>query len=1036
MDVFDLTAKITCDTSEYEKSLDDASQKSSSFKDTVKAILVSDVIQKGISTLTGGVKDFASKSLEAGKNFESSMSQIAATLGMSMSDISNNVNGAGDTFDALKEKALEMGRSTNFTASEAAEGLNILAMSGYDANDSIAMIEDVLHLAAAGSMDMASAAGYVSGTMKGFNDETKDSGYYADLMAKGATLANTSVSQLGEAMADGSATASAYGQTADSMVVSLLRLAEQGVTGSAAGTALAAAMKNLYTPTKEAKGALDELGVSAYDSSGKSRDFNDVVNDLQGALVGYSDEQKNAYLQTIFGIQGLDAYNKMTVTGVEKQNEWSEALAGASDGMGEAAKQYETMTSNYQGKLDLFGSALEGLQIAVSNVFLPLMSDALEAGANLISGITEKFNEADVAGKVQGAVDKIKEIWEGISPGIEEAWTWVKDTVLGGIKDGISALSTVANNVFSNIQKFWEETLSPVFSAIWSLVTETLAPDFESAFNAIGEVVTGAFNEINRIWEEVLSPVFSTISEIVVGLIETFRNAWEENISPTITNVFNTIKTAWEEKLKPAFDSLIKTVRDEIVPKVADAWTNIIEPAISTAFTLIQEAWNDVLKPVFDTLVEFIADPVIPTIEELATWFGDMYEKYIKPLAEYIGKEFMDVWEAIKKVWTEVIIPKLSLLKTAFNELKEKVIKPLAEVVEKTLVKAFTTLKDFWENTLKPKITSLSESLNKIWNDVILPFATSIKEDFQGAWEGLKTFWADYLEPAIQTLSDGLSKIWNEILVPVAEFLGDTFQQAWSGIVDFWNNDLSDAISTITGFIQYLWEDILKPVADFVVGTFKTAFVQISNFWSNTLKPSVEKITDKIGAFWEKAQGLWEAISAFFIPILDGLWISMGDLWDIFSSVADFIGSVFTGAVSAAESVVSGLIGIVQGAWTALSNFLSFYNNSHEAVVSANSTADYITNPYQNLYYAEGGTLHNGDIGIVGEAGAELLEMRGGTAKITPLNGGSPLAGLGGNQQFTFNIYSQPGQSEEQIARQVQKQFVLWERQKEAAMVS
>ena len=1036
MDVFDLSAKISLDTSDYENSLDNAKEKSSSFGDTLKAILLSDVIKGGIDTLAGGIKNFATDSINAGKTFESSMSQIAATLGMSMEDIKGNVNGAGDTFDALKEKALEMGRSTNYTASQAAEGLNILAMSGYDANESIAMIEDVLHLAAAGSMDMASAAGYVSGAMKGFNDETKDSGYYADLMAKGATLANTSVSQLGEAMADGSATASAYGQTADSMVVSLLRLAEQGVVGSAAGTALAAAMKNLYTPTKEAQGALDELGVSAYDSSGKSRDFNDVVNDLQGALAGYTDEQKNAYLQTIFGIQGLDAYNKMTVTGVEKQNEWSEALAGASEGMGEAAKQYETMTSNYQGKLDLFGSALEGLQIAVSNVFLPLMSSALEAGANLISGITEKFTEADVAGKVQGAVDKIKEVWTDIEPKISEAWTWISETVLSGIKTGITALSTVAKHVFDNIQKFWQETLSPVFDAIWRLVTETLAPDVEGAFNAIGEVIDGVFKTIDDLWTTVLSPVFATISEIVIGLVDTFKNAWEENISPTITSVFTTIKTAWEETLKPALDGLISVVMDEIVPKVADAWTTIIEPAISGAFTLIQEAWNDVLKPVFDALVALIADPIIPTIEELATWFGDIYEKYIKPLAEYIGKEFMDVWNSLKKVWVDVIIPKISSLKTAFNGLKDNVIKPVAEIVGTTLVNAFTALKDFWEDKLKPKITSLSTSLQKLWDDVLSPLATNVKDVLQAAFEALKEFWDGGFSETVGTIKDALQTFYDEVIQPIATFLSETFQKAWEDLQVFWDEYLSVAIDNLVELISGFWNDVLKPLADFVKGTFTTSFRTLSNFWTNTLNPAINNVAGFIEKLWEKAQGLWEGIEYFFTPIVDGLWLAMSDLGDIFSGVADFIGGIFTGAVSAAQGVIEGLIGVISGAWTALSNFLSFYNANNAAVVSANSTADYITNPYQNLYYAEGGTLHNGDIGIVGEAGAELLEMRGGTAKITPLNGGSPLSGVGGGQQFTFNIYSQPGQSEEQIARQVQRQFVLWERQKEAARVS
>jgi TP901 family phage tail tape measure protein len=256
----------------------------------------------------GAVKSFVQDSINVGASFEKSVDQIAATLGYSADDIANNIDGAADSMAALEAKAKEMGASTNFTATQAAEGLNILAMSGYDAQHSMEMIEDVLHLAAAGSMDMAQAAGYISGAMKGYNDETKDSAYYADIMAKGATMANTSVVALGEALSQSAATAASYGQTTEGTTLALLRLAEQGETGSNAATMLAAAMKNLYSPTDQAKEALANLGVNAFDPvSGKARDFNTVVNELQVALGGYSDAERTAYADTIFGIQGFEA---------------------------------------------------------------------------------------------------------------------------------------------------------------------------------------------------------------------------------------------------------------------------------------------------------------------------------------------------------------------------------------------------------------------------------------------------------------------------------------------------------------------------------------------------------------------------------------------------------------------------------------------------------------------------------------------------------------------------------------------------------
>lgn len=428
MNVFDLAAKITLDTSGYTDGLK-----------TVAKVGAAALGATGAALFT-----FGKKSVDTGKEFDSSMSQIAATLGYTTDDIKNNVNGAGDAFASLRTKAKEMGAETNFSASEAADGLNILAMSGYDAEQSMSMIEDVLHLAAAGSMDMGSAAKFVSGTMKGFNDATKDSGYYADLMAKGATLANTSVSQLGEAMSSGAATSAAYSQSADSMTIALLRLAEQGEVGSAAGTALAAAMKNLYTPTDQAATALKTLGVAVYDESGNARDFNTVVDELEASFAGMTEEQKNAYKQTIFGIQGLNAYNKMVVTGKKKQDDWNKSLRAASEGAGEAAKQYDTMTDNLEGDIDILKSAADGFKIEVSDKLMPSIREFVQFGSESISNFTKAFSQGGLNGLAKAVGDALSNLIKRVSqklPDFVKAGVSLVRSFLGGIIDSLPELA-------------------------------------------------------------------------------------------------------------------------------------------------------------------------------------------------------------------------------------------------------------------------------------------------------------------------------------------------------------------------------------------------------------------------------------------------------------------------------------------------------------------------------------------------------------------------------------------------------------------
>jgi len=461
-----------------------------------------------LAATTTGLVTLGKQSIETTQQFDSSMSQIAATLGLTSEEIENNINGAGDTFDALRAKALQMGSETNFTAQQAADGLNILAMSGYDAESSIAMIEDVLHLAAAGSMDLATASGYVSGSMKGFADSTKDAAYYADLMAKGATLANTSVPQLGDALSGAAAVASSYGQSADSVTISLLRLAEQGVVGSAASTELAAAMKNLYAPTQQAADALKEVGVSAFDENGNFRDFNTVVNELYSSLNAlgddglpkYTDAQKTAYAQTIFGIQGFNAYNQMVVTSTEKQEEWAKALA---DSSGEASKQYATMTDNLQGDLDILGSAFDGLKIAIGDELMPTVRDFVKFGSGALASLTEAFN----VGGIEGAFAELGTI---ISDGLVMLLEYLPTAIeIGG---------QLLTSLLTGLSAHGEEIVAAALNAVTQLATAILqnAPlVLQTGISLLGNLINGIAGQLPTLIPLALDVVLQLVNSLL-----------------------------------------------------------------------------------------------------------------------------------------------------------------------------------------------------------------------------------------------------------------------------------------------------------------------------------------------------------------------------------------------------------------------------------------------------------------------------------------------------------------------------------------
>lgn len=402
---------------------------------------------------------FTKTSIDAGMNFDTAMSQVAATMGTTVDKIGN-----------VKAKAEEMGRTTKYTATEAAEGMNILAQAGLSADEQISGIGTVLNLASAGAMSLEESASYTAGAVKGFGDSMSNASYYADLMAKGATLANTDVRGLGEAFSGSAATAKNYGQAADSVTLSLVRLAEQNVTGSEASTALNRAMADLYTPTDDASKALDQLGVSAYKSNGEAKDFNDLVDELNGSLQGMTAEQKNNALATIFTTQGLQAFNKMTASSdATVQKFWK----GIQDSSGSAAQQAATQLDNLQGDITLLSSATEGLQLAFYNTFSGTIRGAIKGITSEVSGLAEAME----SGGISGALSKLAQDainFSGQLPGLTKIGGDLINGLISSVTQNSGSITTAVGQLLNNLASTISVGLN-VFTSVGVNLLTTIA---------------------------------------------------------------------------------------------------------------------------------------------------------------------------------------------------------------------------------------------------------------------------------------------------------------------------------------------------------------------------------------------------------------------------------------------------------------------------------------------------------------------------------------------------------------------------------
>lgn len=445
----------------YKQGLKDAEGNASSSTSKIGGAFktVGKVAKTAMAAGSAAAVAFTKTSIDSGMNFDTAMSQVAATMGTTVDKIEN-----------VKAKAEEMGRTTKYTATEAAEGMNILAQAGLSADEQISGIGTVLNLASAGTMSLEESASYTAGAVKGFGDSMGNASYYADLMAKGATLANTNVRGLGEAFSGSAATAKNYGQAADSVTLSLLRLAEQNVTGSEASTALNRAMADLYTPTDGASKALSQLGVSAYEANGEAKDFNDLVDELNGSLQGMTAEQKNNALATIFTTQGLQAFNKMTASSdATVQKFWK----GIQDSSGSAAQQAATQLDNLKGDITLLSSATDGLELGFYNTFSGAIRGAIKDVTSEVSGLAEAME----SGGISGALSKLAQDainFSGQLPGLTKIGGDLINGLISSVTQNSGSITTAVGQLLNNLASTISVGLN-VFTSVGVNLLTTIA---------------------------------------------------------------------------------------------------------------------------------------------------------------------------------------------------------------------------------------------------------------------------------------------------------------------------------------------------------------------------------------------------------------------------------------------------------------------------------------------------------------------------------------------------------------------------------
>ena len=745
--------KTTKEIGDWENALehvdDDIEEVGDDLEDTTNGGLDAFTVALGnlaanvITSVINKLKDLAKETIEVGKNFDSSMSNVAALSGATEEELAQ-----------LRDTAKEFGSTTKFSASEAADALGYMALAGWDSQQSMDALGGVLDLAAASGMGLAEASDMVTDYMSAFNMEAEQSTYFADMMAYAQANANTTVEGLGGAFKNCAANMNAAGQDVETVTSLLAMMANQGMKGERAGTALSAVMRDLTNSMDDGAISIGDASIEVMDAEGNYRDLTDILRDVEAATYGMGDAEKASALSSTFTSDSIKALNLILNAGVDSAADFEDELRNCE---GTAKSMSDIMNDNLGGDLTALNSKIEGVQIALYEKFEP----ALRKGIDALDGLL------DVMGWLIDNGDKVAAAIAGIATAVGTFMLIINKTaILAAFTKGITAIKTAMIGLNATLAAnpigivialiaglvaafvvLWNK--SEAFRDFWITLWEAIKMMISDAWDSIKDFFENAWEMVSNLWNgavEFFQEIWTAITGFFSGAWEFITDTWG-----TLTQFFTDV---WE-KIKAIYATIAKWVNDNIFQPIIKFFKPVIQ-FFTEAFKIIKElgegCWN-AIKAIWSVVKTWFDTNVIQPIKRA---FSDLWEG-IKNAAsaawDFIKNAASAAWEFIKNTWT-----------AAASWFNSNVVQPITGFFSSLWEGIQTAASTAWE-FIKGVWTSVSTWFN---DTVVTPVTTF----FTTMWEGLKTKAGEAWE--------GIKEVFSH----VTDWFRDTFSQAWQAVKD------------------------------------------------------------------------------------------------------------------------------------------------------------------------------------------------------------------------------------------------------------
>lgn len=795
---------------------------------TVLKATLANLASTAVTAAVGGIKDAASAVVEIGSAFETSMSKVSALSGAT-----------GDDLAALEAKARELGSTTTFSASQAADALGYMALAGWDTQAMLAGVGPVLSLAQAGELDLAAASDLVTDYLSAFNMTAEDTSRMVDVLAYAQANANTTVDGLGQAFKNCAANCNAAGMDVETTSAAIAMMANQGLKGSEAGTALNAVMRDMTSRMEDGAIKIGDATVAVMDAQGNYRDFADILADVEAATDGMGDAEKAAALQSTFTADSIKGLNLMLNAGAGELSSFRDDLYGCAGAAEDAAK---AMTDNLQGDLAGMGSAFEELALKIyDGVQEPLRGAVQFVTGSVVPALTFLVEHVDYVavalggvaaavaamnfGKVASALSAVPKLLAGFTGG---------PILL--VVGALTALAAGAKWAYDNVQPFRE-------------AVDTLAATLQ---DALGPVVDRAADAIGAVLPAAMEGASGVLEGVVVPAIESFAGFLTDAVVPAVAEFGTFLQT----EAVPALQEFAGWAVGNVVPAL-QAMAGYVTANVVPAVQQMAQWAADNLVPVLFQLADFVTGSVVPALQQLADFIMSSVVPAVMEGYRWFAENILPVLQAVAAFVIENVVPALA----AVAEFVLGSLVPTLSVIFEAIVGTLSNIEVAWEamwGVVSSVFMAVWEAISaaaEMWMGVIQGVIDAVSAAISGDWEGVWRGIGEVFSSIVNGILRMGANIFNALATTVSSIVTGLFN-TFSGIM----RSIYNVASSIWNNIKSTVSNVASSLVSGVVGTFNGFVSTVTGIFDK----AAYAITHPMETAKSAIKGIVDAIKGFF----------------------------------------------------------------------------------------------------------------------------------------------------------------------------